>query len=437
VSEVALTTPLAPSTRGTPLISSTRTRVIGAIMAVIGVFTCLAFALGSAANAHSALTFNPVDLSANAPWHVGTLTVLTRWTNLALGLVMVALGVEVILRQPRRGVMVRFGAIAVLFFFALMLWAVRTPGPSQINFLNLTSVLIGSSSVAMVLVFGSLSGVMCERAGVVNIAIEGQFVGGAFIGAMIASTTHNYIYAGLAGAVVGALLGLILAFLSLRYLSDQIIVGVVLATMLASLSSYLNLQVFTPFPQFNIGSLAPNLPIPLLSKIPLLGPVLFNQTGFFYLMIVLVALVSFGLFKTRWGLRVRAVGEHPEAAASVGIDVVRTRYRNVVLGGAIAGVGGVALIAGQGQFQPGITSGYGYIALAALIFGRWRPSGAVVASVLFGVSLYVSYILKAYQVAVSIYVLGMFPYLITIAVVSGLIGRVRPPAADGLPYHHD
>ena len=434
-----MTTTATASTTNAPKVrrAISRTRVIGAVITVIGLFTIYAFAMGSASNAHSALTFNPVDLSSHAPWRVGTLTLLTRATNLVLGGLMVALGLEVALRQPRRGVMVRFGVVAVLFFFALMLWAVRAPGPSQVSFLNLTSVLIGSSTVAMVLVFGSLSGVMCERAGVVNIAIEGQFIGGAFVGVMIASTTHNFIYAALGGAAVGALVGLILAFLSLRYLSDQIIVGVVLVTMLASFSSYFNLQVFTPYPQFNAGTLAPNIAIPLLSKIPLLGPVFFNQTGFFYAMIIIVAAVSFALFKTRYGLRVRAVGEHPKAAASVGINVIRTRYINVVIGGAIAGLGGVALIAGQGQFQPGITSGYGYIALAALIFGRWRPSGAVVASVLFGVSLYVSYILKAYQVPVSIYVLNMFPYIITIAVVSGLIGRVRSPAADGLPYSHD
>ena len=207
--------------------------------------------------------------------------------------------------------------------------------------------------------------------------------------------------------------------------------------MIGSLSSYLNLQVFTPFPQFNTGNLAPNLAIPLLSKIPIVGPVFFNQSGFFYLMLVLVGVISFALFKTRYGLHVRAVGEHPQAAATVGINVVRVRYINVVLGGAIAGIGGVAFMASQGQFQPGYTSGLGYIALAAMIFGRWRPSGAVVASVIFGLSVYLSYILVSYQVPVSIYILQMIPYFITIAVVAGLIGRVRPPAADGLPYRHD
>ena len=333
--------------------------------------------------------------------------------------------------------MVRFGLVAVMFLLALLFWAARTPGPSQVPFINLTAVLIGSSEVAMVLIFGSLSGVMCERSGVVNIAIEGQFIGGAFIGTMIASTTHSFIFAAIGGAAIGGLLGLLLAFLSLRYLSDQIIVGVVLVTMVGSFSSYLNLQVFTPFPQFNTGTLAPNLAIPLLSKIPILGPVLFNQSGFFYLMLVLVGVVSFALFKTRYGLHVRAVGEHPHAAATVGINVVRVRYINVVLGGAIAGMGGVAFMASQGQFQPGYTSGLGYIALAAMIFGRWRPSGAVVASVLFGVSVYLSSNLQTYQVPVSTEILNMFPYIITIAVVSGLIGRVRAPAADGVPYHRE
>jgi simple sugar transport system permease protein len=237
--------------------------------------------------------------------------------------------------------------------------------------------------------------------------------------------------------VAGGLLGLVLAFLSLRYLSDQIIVGVVLVTMLSSLSSYLNLQVLSPYPNLNTGNLAGNLAIPLLSKIPILGPVFFNQTGFFYFMIILVSVISFGLFKTRWGLRVRAVGEHPKAAESVGINVIRTRYINVVLGGAIAGIGGVAFMASQGAFQVGYTSGLGYVALAALIFGRWRPSGAVTAAVLFGMSVYLALNLQTYQIPVPTEILGMFPYLITIAVVAGLVGRVRPPAADGRPYKRD
>ncbi len=413
-----------------------RTRVIGYIVAGLGLFIVGAFGLGSSGHAHSVLTFTPVNISSNAPWSIGVLTVLTRYWNMALGLIAVAIGVDMIVRRPR-GAMMRFGVAAVLFLFALLLWAGRSPGPSAVPFVNLTSILIGSSALAMVLIYGALSGIMCERAGVVNIAIEGQFIGGAFFGSVVASTTNNFILAALAGAVAGGLLGLILAFLSLRYLSDQIIVGVVLVTMLSSLSSYLNLQVLSPYPNLNTGNLASDIAIPILCKIPIIGPVFFNESGFFYFMIVLVAAISFGLFKTRWGLRVRAVGEHPKAAESVGINVIRTRYLNVVLGGAIAGVGGVAFMASQGAFQVGYTSGLGYVALAALIFGRWRPSGAVSAAVLFGISAYLALNLQTYQIPISTEILGMFPYLITIAVVAGLVGRVRPPAADGQPYKRD
>ena len=417
--------------------SNRRVRIIATMMSLLAVFVLVVFAMGSVGNAHSSFFFNPVNLSESAPWHLGALTLNSRVADLVLGAVMLALGVETFVRRPSRGVMLRFGAVAIFFLLALLIWAARSPGPSPVSFVNLTALLIGSSEVTMVLVFGSLSGVMCERSGVVNIAIEGQFIGGAFVGTMLASTTHSFIFAAIGGAVVGGLIGWLLAFFALRYLSDQIIVGVVLVTMLGSLSSYLNLQVFTPFPQYNTGSLAPNLAIPLLSKIPIIGPVLFNQSGFFYLMLLLIGVVSFALFRTRYGLHVRAVGEHPHAAATVGINVVRVRYINVVLGGAIAGVGGVAFMASQGQFQPGYTSGLGYIALAAMIFGRWRPSGAVMASVIFGLSVYLSYTLTSYQVPVSLYIIQMFPYLITIAVVAGLIGRVRAPAADGVAYRHD
>jgi simple sugar transport system permease protein len=420
-----------PSVRKVPV---GRTRVIGVIIVVIGLFSLIALGLNTSSRAHSALTFSPVDILTNAPWHLGTLTLLTFWTNVILGLIMIGVGFEVLWRQPRRGVMGRFGFISVLFLLALLFWAVRTPGPSQVSFIDLTSILVGSSEVTMVLIFGSLSGVMCERAGVVNIAIEGQFIAGAFVGASIASTTSNYFYAAIGGLVAGGIIGWILAFLAVRYRSDQIIVGVVLVTMLSGLSSYLNLQIFTPYPKLNTGNVLGNFAIPLLDKIPIIGPVFFNQSAFFYLMLLLIGGVSFALFKTRYGLHVRAVGEHPHAAATVGINVARVRYINVVLGGAIAGVGGVAFISQQGQFQPGITSGLGYIALAAMIFGRWRPSGAVVACVLFGMSVYLADNLQTYNIPISTEILTMFPYIITIFVVSGLVGRVRAPAADGLPY---
>ena len=415
---------------------NTRTKVIGGIMIVLALFVIVVFGLGSAAGAHSQLTFDPVN-TTDSPIRLGALTVLTRWWNLVLGLMMLGLGIEVSWRQPRRGVMVRFGGVAVLMLLALLFWAARTPGPSQVSFINLTSILVGSSEVVMVLIFGALSGVMCERSGVVNIAIEGQFIAGAFIGTIVASETSNFIYAAIVGAIAGGLIGLLLAFFAIRYLVDQIIVGIVIVTGIDFFSAYLNQQVFTPYPNLNTGNIAPSLPIPLLYKIPIVGPLFFNQSGFFYCMMILVAVVSFALFKTRYGLHVRAVGEHPQAASTVGINVARVRYINVVLGGAIAGIGGVAFMSAQGQFLPGYTSGFGYIALAAMIFGRWRPSGAVVASIIFGMTVYLAANLQEFSVPISGEILQMFPYLITIAVVAGLIGRVRPPAADGKPYIRD
>ena len=413
-----------------------RRRTIGALTILLGLFISLAFGLASANSAHSIFTFTPVNTASGAPWHLGDLTVLTRWCNVFLGLVTVALGVETWVRRPV-GALARFGIGGVMFFLALLLWACRQPGPAPIGSVNLTSVLVGSTGIIMVLIYGSLSGVLCERAGVVNIAIEGQFIGGALAGAMVDSTTNSFWLAAAAGIVIGALIGWLLALLAVRYLADQIIIGVVIVTLMSSISSYLNIQVLAPYPNLNVGNLPANVAIPVLSKIPIIGPTLFNENVFFYGAVTLVALVSFGLFRTRWGLRVRSVGEHPRAAESVGISVARVRYSTVILGGAVAGLGGVAFIAVQGQFQPGITSGYGYIALAAMIFGKWKPSGAVVASIIFGLSAYLVDNLQSYSVPVPTEILTMFPYLITIAVVAGLIGRVRPPAADGVPYRRD
>jgi simple sugar transport system permease protein len=413
-----------------------RRRLIGGISIVLGLFIVLVFGFDTVSSAHSQFTFTPVNTSSGAPWSLGALTVLTRWWNVGLGLVAVAIGVETWWRRPA-GALTRIGIVAIIFFFTLLLWSVRQPGPDQTSSLNLTSVLIGSVSITMVLIYGSLSGVLCERSGVVNIAIEGQFIGGALAGAMVDSVTNNFWLAALVGTLIGAAIGGLLALLAVRYLADQIIIGVVIVTLMSAISSYLNLQVLGPYPNLNVGNSPSNVAIPLLYKIPILGPVLFNENAFFYAAVVLVALVSFGLFRTRWGLRVRSVGEHPKAAESVGINVARVRYSTVTLGGAVAGLGGVAFIAVQGQFQPGITEGLGYIALAAMIFGKWKPSGAVVASILFGVSGYLVDTLQSVSSPIPTEVLTMFPYLITIAVVAGLIGRVRPPAADGVPYKRD
>ena len=325
-----------------------------------------------------------------------------------------------------------FGLGIILFFWAFLAWAAKG---AELNFVDLLAESLG---YATPLLYGSMSGIMCERSGVVNIAIEGQFLAGAFLGAMIGSATGNLWVGVLAGVVAGALFGALLAFLALRYGADQIIVGVVIVAFCTGLTNFLTEQVLSTDQNLNSGATFSPLGIPLLDKIPLIGPVLFDQNVFFYGAAVLLVVIHIGLFKTRWGLRARAVSEHPRAAETVGIHVLSVRYRNVILGGAIAGIGGAWFTLGNvGEFTAGMTAGLGYVALAAMIFGRWRPFGALGAALLFGFAQSLQSFLAVLNVGIPSPFLSMAPYLITIAVVSGLVGRVRPPASDGVPYSRE
>ncbi len=302
--------------------------------------------------------------------------------------------------------------------------------------IRVVSLFAGAVALAVPLVFGALGGVLGERAGVVNIAIEGQLLFGAFAAAITASLTGSP-WAGLIAAMAaGALIALILGLFAITYIVDQVIVGVVLNVLAVGMTNFLFRQVLTP----NAASLnAPEgfdrVPIPLLGDIPLIGPILFRQTALVYVLYIVVALVAFALYRTRWGLRVRAVGEHPKAADTVGIKVNRTRYRTILLAGAIAGMGGAyyTLVA-VNQFNREMTGGAGYIALAAVIFGKWDPIRATLAALLFGFATNLQGVLSAIGSPVPSQFMLMLPYLITIFAVAGLVGRSRPPAADGVPY---
>ncbi len=302
--------------------------------------------------------------------------------------------------------------------------------------MTISDLLRGSLVLAVPLIFGSMAGVLSERVGVVNIAIEGQLLAGAFTSALIASITHS-LWLGLVGALIaGAAVSWILAVFSIKYVVDQIIVGVVLNVLVIGLTSFFfstvmqaNQSVFNSPPRFD------SIAIPLLSQIPVLGPMLFTQTAIVYLMYVALAAVYFFMFKTRWGLRVRAVGEYPLAADTVGIKVYRTRYISVVIGGALAGLGGAAFTLGSvGAFGDKMTNGAGYIALAALIFGRWNPILAALAGLLFGFAQNLQYVLTAVGSPVPSELLLMLPYALTVVAVAGLVGKVTGPASAGKPY---
>ncbi|MFC9351233.1 ABC transporter permease [Arthrobacter sp. NPDC057013] len=321
----------------------------------------------------------------------------------------------------------------VLFLAAFLIWVVggaRTPS------ISLAGLIAGSVTLAVPLVFGSLSGVLCERVGVVNIAIEGQLLGGAFTAALVASMTRNPFVGLLAAAAAGALVSMVLALFSIKYLVNQIIVGVVLNVLVSGLTGFLfNTVMQANKAQFNSPPGLDNIDIPVLSSIPIIGPVLFKQSVVGYLMYIAVIVVWVGLFKTKWGLRVRAVGEHPQAADTMGIKVNTTRFWNVTLGGAIAGIGGsfFTLVAID-SFTEEISGGRGFIALAALIFGRWNPVGAFFAALLFGFADNLQSIVTIIGTPVPSQFMAMLPYLVTVLAVAGLVGRSRPPAASGIPY---
>jgi simple sugar transport system permease protein len=286
------------------------------------------------------------------------------------------------------------------------------------------------------LVFGALSGVLCERAGVINIAIEGQLLSGAFTAAVIASITDNLWLGLVMASVAGVGVSVLLALFAIRYVVDQIIVGVVLNVLVIGLTGFLYGKVLTQEQDvYNQPGTFGRIAVPGLVEIPVIGPMLFNQTIFVYLMYAAVVAVHIALFSTRWGLRVRAVGEHPTAADTVGIKVNRVRVQNVLLGGAVAGLGGAFFTLGSvGAFGREMTAGQGFIALAAMIFGRWSPIGALFAALLFGFANQLQGTLGVIGTSIPSEFMLMAPYLATIFAVAGLVGRVRAPAADGQPY---
>ena len=319
---------------------------------------------------------------------------------------------------------------AVVFLVGFLTWA--SAGAT----IPVPGLLVGTLALSSPIIFGALGGVISERVGVINVAIEGQLLAGAFTSAMIASLT-GLPFVGLVGAMVaGVLVSFVLAAFSIKYLVDQVIVGVVLNVLITGLTSFLYSQVLSPNaallnqpPRFD------RIDIPLLSEIPIIGPVLFQQTIIVYIMYVAVFLVWFCLFHTKWGLRLRSVGEHPTAADTVGIRVTGTRFWNVSLAGAIAGLGGAFITLGSvGSFSKEMTAGAGFIALAAVIFGRWDPIRATLAALLFGFATNLQNVLGVIGSPVPSEFMLMLPYIVTIFAVAGLVGHSRGPAAAGKPY---
>ncbi len=288
------------------------------------------------------------------------------------------------------------------------------------------------------LTLGCLSGIFCERSGVINIAIEGMMLTAAFTGFTASFLTGSNAVGITVAILTGALMALLHAVLSIRFKMDQIISGTVINLMAIGLTGYYNRVLYAGRTVPGVETL-PIIEIPLLSKIPVLGPVLFSHQPLVYTMMILVVVVHVVLFYTNWGLRTRAVGEHPRAADTVGINVFRTRYVNVVIGGMIAGLAGAFLtLEAVGTFEKLMSNGRGFIALAAMIFGKWTPFGSFGAALLFGFAEALSVQLQIWGVtAIPYQFLGMLPYVLTTIVLAGVVGRAIPPAAVGQPYEKE
>ena len=306
----------------------------------------------------------------------------------------------------------------------------------QILHLLLTANLWQATlAAAVLLLLPALGGVISERSGVVNIAMEGMMLTGAFFAVYADLHFQNPWIATLVAMVAGGLMALVHAVVSIRFRADQIVSGIAINIFAAGLTVFLinRLYGLQDVGHIDQSAALPTIVVPGLSGIPFIGQVFFNQNVIVYVAIVLLVLTHVVLFRTRLGLRIRSVGEHPQAADTAGINVFALRYGAVITSGLLSGLAGAFLAIGvSNTFVPNMTDGRGYIALAAMIFGKWTPLGAFIACIIFGLGEAIysnNSIIQA-----SPYLLSMLPYILTLVVFAGLIGRSIPPAADGLPY---
>ena len=408
--------------------SDFRSRAVwGILLIVVGLIVLFLFAFGSEAGQMTKFGLTPGQNSQALP--IPDLFVPSQPTFYILAFVLVFFGAF----QLARGVKSNSLLITILVFCLLasfLVWAARDKSFSLIGMLS--SSLVRATPIAL----AALCGVVSERAGVTNIAIEGIMLICAQSAVIVGTVTKNLWIALLAAIITGGLIAAFHAFLVIRFKVDQIISGVAINIFGAGATSFISSRFLTQnIDKFNNSGTFPTIPIPLLSKIPILGPVLFENTPVVYLAIILVAVIHVVLFYTPWGLRTRAVGEHPKAADTLGVNVFLVRYINVILGGMIAGVGGAYFTIGSvGRFDEQMTAGKGFIGLAAMIFGKWTPIGAYTSSLIFGFADSLQVKLQILQVGIPPEFLLMAPYIVTMIVLTGVVGRAIAPAADGVAY---
>ncbi len=404
-----------------------RVRVIyGMVLLAVGLLIYIFFGLDTEAGLQTTFGLN---LSGSQAIPIPDLTVPAQTVILIMAGIAVFFGAFHLARGVKStGTLI--GVIAVTFVVAFLTWA------AQGKSFNLTGMLSSSLVRATPIALAALCGVISERAAVINIGIEGIMLISAQIAVVVASVTSN-LYIGLVTAIlVGGLVAALHAWLVIRFKVDQIVSGVAINIFGTGLTSFIGSRFLEKNTDvLNNSGVFPTISIPVLSKIPVLGPVVFENNIVVFLALLLVIAMHIVLFYTPWGLRTRAVGEHPKAADTLGVNVYLMRYVNVIIGGMIAGLGGAYFTIGSvGRFDEIMTAGKGFIGLAAMIFGKWNPIGAYTSSLIFGFADSLQVRLQILQVPIPSEFLLMAPYIVTMIVLTGVVGRAIPPAADGQPY---
>ncbi len=405
----------------------TRSRIFGAAFIVIAIVTYWLFANGVDPALQSTFGLNQGNVPAEQ--RLPDWVVPSYGTVALLAVLSAGIGGYQLARGFGRYTNLLLGLVVLMFIFSFLTWATSDKS------INLAGMLRTSVGAAVPITLGAMSGILCERAGVVNIAIEGMMLSSALMSTLIGSVTGNLWIGLLAGLLTGAALAFVHAVLAIRYKVDQIISGTVINIFSTGITSFISAKFMQVYQELNNPGTFQSWPIPILSDIPIIGGIFFTSNIFTYGAYILLFVIHVGLFYTRWGLRVRAVGEHPKAADTLGINVFRTRYINVVLGGMAAGFGGAYFTLGSvGRFDEVMTAGRGFIGLAAMIFGNWSPFGAFGASLIFGFADSLASKLAILRVPIPSQFLLMAPYVVTMIALAGLVGRVIAPAADGQPY---
>ncbi|MPZ73696.1 MAG: ABC transporter permease [Nitriliruptorales bacterium] len=412
-----------------------RLQTLGVLFGVLGV-TLIASVAGALPGDDITLVFGLGDAAPKAALDPPN-------TVLGIGILFVVAAMVALLdRWTGRYAGVALAVASVLFVPLVLVCAIALSATNQTNLLPL---FVESLRLGTPIALGALAGLWCERSGVVNIGIEGMMLAAAGVSfvtyaVMSGGNGGGWLWAAVVIAIfVGGLMGLLHAVLSVTFRTDQIVSGVAINLLAFGLTAFLRREVLLPSGVSSAVTL-PKVTLPVLSDIPLVGSVLFSGKPIFFMMFIVFVVTKVVLFRTTWGLRVRSVGENPHAADTLGIDVIKTRYQAVIVGGLIAGLAGAWFtLETVGGFDNGMTNGKGFIALAALIFGKWRPWSAFGGAMLFGFAEALGSRIQFLNVAVGGFpfpsqFLQVLPYVVTIIVLAGAIGRAIPPAADGIPY---